>query len=218
MAGLSCSRCGVCCQKGGPALHGEDLALVRSGRLPLASLITIRRGELAHNPLTDRVEPVARELVKIRGTGSDWCCCCYDAAGQGCSIYENRPVACEALQCWQPQESLALVGRDLLGRLDILAPDDPFFSLVQEHERLCPCPDLAGVKRSLLNRDRSRLPSLEEQISRDLAFRDRVVARWRLPLTLETFLFGRPLFFLLQTLGVTIPAGPEGPGSGAVRS
>ena len=73
-----CYRCGICCQKGGPALHGQDLALVRGGQLPLGDLITIRCGELAYNPLSCTIEPVSEELVKIRGTGQEWCCCYYD--------------------------------------------------------------------------------------------------------------------------------------------
>jgi len=206
----TCRRCGVCCRKGGPTLHGEDLALVRAGHLPLANLITIRRGELAHNPLTDRIEPVTRELVKIRGAGNEWCCCYYDAATKGCSIYGNRPVACGVLKCWQPEESLALVGRDLLSRLDILAGDDPLRSLVLEHERLCPCPDMGEVEKSLASQGENCLRSLERQVNIDLAFRDRVVEKQRLPLTLETFLFGRPLFLLLQALGVVASAAPQG--------
>ena len=206
----SCRRCGICCRKGGPALHGEDLALVRAGYLPLASLITIRRGELAHNPLTDRIEPVKRELVKIRGIGGQWCCCYYDAAGQGCSIYGNRPVACEALKCWQPEESLALMGQDLLGRLDILEKDDPFRPYVLEYERLCPCPDMGEVEKNLAGLPEGLLASLEMQVNRDIAFRDQVVRQLHLSLARETFLFGRPLFQLLQALGVMVSESPQG--------
>lgn len=212
-----CLRCGTCCQKGGPALHGADLELVRSGRLPLHDLVTIRRGELAYTPLSGRIEPVTQELVKIRGTGEAWCCCYYDPAG-GCSIYDRRPVACRVLKCWQPEESLALIGQDLLSRLDILEQDDLLRSLVLEHERLCPCPDMGGVERSLAARNGSILPSLEGQVSRDLAFRDRVVRMHRLSLGLEMFLFGRPLFQLLQPLGLAVYESPQGlrlgPGTG----
>jgi len=206
----TCLRCGVCCRKGGPALHGGDLSLVRAGHLPLAHLITIRRGELAHNPLIDRIEPVARELVKIRGIGGQWCCCYYDSAGKGCSIYGNRPVACEALKCWQPEESLALVGRNLLSRLDILEEDDPLRPYVLEHERLCPCPDMGEVEKNLVGQPEEVLPSLEIQVNRDLAFRDQVIRQLDLSLAQETFLFGRPLFQLLQALGVMVSELPQG--------
>ena len=70
-----CIQCGTCCTSGGPALHTEDEQLVRSGKIPLAQLITIRKGELAHNPILKRLQPVKRELVKISGVGREWNCC-----------------------------------------------------------------------------------------------------------------------------------------------
>ncbi|KAF0188513.1 MAG: putative Fe-S [Desulfobulbaceae bacterium] len=183
---------------------------MRDGHLPLADLITIRRGELAHNPLTDRIEPVTQELVKLRGTGAEWCCCYYDPASRGCSIYRNRPVACGVLQCWQPELTLALVGRDLLSRLDLLAEDEALRTLVLEYERLCPGPDMGEVERNLADQAENVLSTLEEQVNRDLAFRDRVVRELHLPLALEMFLFGRPLFQLLQALGVKVSEAPQG--------
>ena len=40
-----CRRCGTCCEKGGPALHGEDRPLVDRGQVPARCLFTIRAGE-----------------------------------------------------------------------------------------------------------------------------------------------------------------------------
>jgi len=183
---------------------------VRDGHLPLTDLITIRRGELAHNPLTDRIEPVVQELVKLRGVGVEWCCCYYDAARRGCSIYQNRPVACEVLKCWQPEQSLALIGQDLLSRLDLLPSPAPLRSLVLEYEHLHPCPDMGEVEKALADQVENVLSTLEMQVNGDLAFRDRVVRELGLPLALEMFLFGRPLFQLLQTLGVIVSEAPQG--------
>jgi Fe-S-cluster containining protein len=205
-----CLRCGTCCQKGGPALHGQDLALVRGGQLPLDDLITIRRGELAYSPLSDRIESALAELVKIRGTGQDWCCCYYDPTNNGCSIYGSRPMACGVLKCWQPDETLALVGQDLLSRLEILEEGDPLRALVQEYERACPCPDMGEVEKSLAGLDESVLRALEYQVNIDIAFRDRVVQKYNLSLANELFLFGRPLFQLLQAFGVGVSESPQG--------
>lgn len=176
----------------------------------MANLITIRRGELAHNPLSGTIEPILSELVKIRGTGQEWCCWYYEPASKGCSIYGNRPLACGILKCWQPEETLALVGKDLLSRLDILDDDDPLHPLVLEHERLCPCPDMGDVEKTLSEQADNILQSLEDQVNIDLAFRDRVVKEFNLPLSLELFLFGRPLFQLLQAFGVAVSESPQG--------
>ena len=205
-----CKRCGICCQKGGPALHGQDLALVRDGWLPMENLITIRRGELAHNPLSGAIEPVAAELVKIRGTGQEWSCCYYEPSSKGCSIYGGRPLACGVLKCWQPEEILVLVGQDLLSRLDILEEQDPLRPLVVEHEGLCPCPDMGEVQKNLAEQEDRALSSLEIPVNSDLAFRDRVVKEFNLPLAHELFLFGRPLFQLLQPFGVLVSESRQG--------
>ncbi len=183
---------------------------MRGGQLPWGDLITIRRGELAYNPLSDAIEPVLQELVKIRGTGREWCCCYYDPASKGCSIYGKRPMACGVLKCWQPGETLALVGRDLLSRLDILEDDDPLRPFVLEHERLCPCPDMGEVQRTLTDQKESCLRSLEMQVNTDIAFRNRLVRELNLPLARELFLFGRPLFQLLQALGVLVSETEQG--------
>ncbi len=205
-----CYRCGTCCRKGGPALHGPDLELVRSGRIPRKDLITLRRGELAYNPVVDGVQPVAVELVKLRGVGREWSCCYYDTLSRGCMIYAHRPVACETLKCWRPAESLALVEQDCLSRLDILGLDDPFRALVIEHEASCPCPDLLGAARNLEGEPEQTLIRLQQLVDRDLAFRQRVLHEVKLDRDEELFYFGRPLFQLLA--GISIMAVNHPPG------
>ena len=62
-----CQRCGVCCEKGGPSLHIKDRRLVDSGRIPARCLFTIRQGELARDNVKGTLEPMAAELIKIKG-------------------------------------------------------------------------------------------------------------------------------------------------------
>lgn len=201
----SCRRCGTCCSQGGPALHRRDLELVKSGRIPLDRLITVRRGELAHNPLTGRVQAVRAELVKIAGTGEDWCCGYYDAENRGCGIYEHRPQACEVLQCWNTEAILALVERDLLSRLDIIDPAGPLARLIVEHEERCPCPsNLEGMEDRLPDMTEAEQAGLEQLVSADLLFRERVVRECGLTLQQEMFYFGRPIFQLLQPFGIRV--------------
>ena len=198
-----CRKCGTCCLQGGPALHMEDLGLIRSGKLPINRLITIRKGELADDPLTDSVHAVAYELVKITGTGRDWRCFYY-AAEKGCTIYASRPSACRVLKCWDTAAILALVGQDTLTRLDILAAGDPLRPLVEEHERLCPCPDMEMIRGSVLSGRVQGLDDLQRLVDVDLQFRDQVINDRGLSLAEEMFFFGRPLFQLLQAVGIGI--------------
>ena len=204
MTTATCRRCGSCCLQGGPALHRADLALIENGIIPLERLITIRKGELADNPVAGGVRATRVELVKIAGSGRDWRCCYYDEAARGCRIYGRRPQACGVLQCWDTAAILALVETDVLSRLDIVAVDDPLRPLIMEHERECPCPDLERLGRGIALLAEGERIALQDLAARDLAFRDRVVRQLGLSLGLELFAFGRPIFQLLQPLGIRV--------------
>ncbi|WP_310599898.1 YkgJ family cysteine cluster protein [Desulfobulbus sp.] len=208
----ACRRCGTCCLQGGPALHGPDLALIRAGWLHPDNLITVRRGELAVQPLAAGPEPVAREFLKLAGQGGSWCCLFYDGAAGGCRCYDHRPMACGLLDCADTGPLLAVAGQDLLTRFDCLEADDPLVPLMREHERTCPCPDLEAVGHDLRGAQtaRERLARLEAAVARDLRFRERAAQSLGLSLGRELFAFGRPLFQLLLPLGIQTRNTPDG--------
>lgn len=210
-ATTTCKRCGTCCRQGGPALHGPDLELLRSGALHLDDLITVRRGELAFQPLAKRPEPVTHEFLKLKGQNGSWCCAFFDETSKGCLRYAHRPTACGLLDCTDTGPLLAIAGQDLLTRFDCLAADDPLLPLIKEHEHTCPCPDLAtiGLDRSQTD-TAALLANLEAAVTRDLAFRTRVTAAHDLTLGQELFAFGRPLFQLLLPLGIQAFNSPAG--------
>ncbi len=205
-----CKRCGMCCKKGGPALHSQDLKLVHGGQLPIDKLITIRKGELAHNPLTGAVQPVKSELVKIKGTGKDWRCTYFNNAARGCTIYGSRPLSCRTLKCWSPDELLEIVEKDTLTRMDILTDDDPLRRLLMEHESLYPCPDLEELADAMAGISFEGKVEVQKLVNEDLQYRSRVIKDHNLTLSLELFYFGRPLFQLLQPLGIRVTETTDG--------
>jgi Fe-S-cluster containining protein len=200
---VTCKKCGNCCKKGGPALHNQDLELVRSGKIPIRSLITIRKGELVLNPVAGKIQPATVELVKIIGTGRQWDCCYYDE-DVGCTVYDHRPYACRLLKCWDTGEILDLVEKDTLSRFDILDEENPLLSVIKEHERMCPCEDLGRIQSHFAQLSDQEKNELEKLVRNDLRFRARVISDFQLKLSEELFYFGRPLFQLLQPLGVRI--------------
>ncbi len=209
----ACRRCGTCCRQGGPALHGPDLELIRSGVLALDDLVTVRRGELAVPPMATGPERVKHEFLKLRGRDGSWCCIFYDDVGKGgCRRYHHRPLACRQLDCADVAPLLELSGRDLLTRFDCLDAEDPLLPLMREHERSCPCPDLQRVSRELKQAGVSpqRMAELETAVAADLAFRNRLQAAYRLSLGRELFAFGRPIFHLLMPLGLQPVGSPTG--------
>lgn len=200
----SCRQCGICCTKGGAALHSSDIALIDALLIPRKDLVTLRKGEFAYNPVSQSVKATDLEIVKLRGTGSEWTCCYYDAEAKGCTIYENRPMACGVLKCWDPEESLALVGLDLLSRLEIVQQEESLIQIITEYETACPLPDFGKIPDALIENPEAILSHLEEIINRDLQFRDNAVAQSSIILEQEMFLFGRPVFQLLQPFGLMV--------------
>lgn len=200
----SCRRCGRCCIEGGPALHGPDLETVRSGKIPLSALITLRRGELARNPVSGLLVALTAELVKLKGVGRDWSCCYFDQNEKRCTVYEHRPQACTVLKCWQPEALLAMVEKDTLTRLDILLADDPIRKRIHEHDSRFPCPDMTELLAKAPRISAIAGQVLQKLVNEDLRFRVLVVKEFELKLSDELFYFGRPVFQLLQPLGARL--------------
>lgn len=196
----SCSQCGICCTKGGPALHVADLEPLRNGAWPLEDLFTIRKGELVQKPFSDEASPTKTELVKLKGKRGSWTCTYFDETLKNCSIYLTRPYSCTVLECWNPTASIELIERDTLTRMDIIEEQDPLRGYVLEYEALCPVPDYMAVKERRLDDDGKAQISL--LANTDLRIRTGISSKFNLSVDNEMFYFGRPVFQLLAPLGV----------------
>ncbi len=200
----SCQQCGTCCTKGGPALHGEDILLLRQGLLSRQNLITIRKGEFAHNPLTETLQATKKEFIKLKGRDGTWTCCYYNSTVKTCSIYTSRPLACRTLKCWDPAESLTLVETDLLDREQILDGNRELLDLVARHNNLFALPDFSSLSAAVEMGNQKCIRELEESVNLDMDFRNRFVQESELYEKEELFLFGRPLFQLIQPFGLHV--------------
>jgi len=198
----TCKQCGICCTKGGAAFHGADLSLLLELKIPWHDLITLRAGEFAWDPVTESVQAIQKEIIKLRGSGSEWTCCYFDSSNNSCGIYHKRPIACKTLQCWNPEESLALAGKDLLSRAMVLQNETVLQGLVKQYETEFPLPDFNTLETELEYRGETYITELEEQVNKDLIFREREIAKSELVSDIELFLFGRPLFQLLQPFAI----------------
>ena len=202
----ACDRCGTCCTKGGPALHVEDSPLLRDKLLKSEHLITIRKGEPAFSPAADNPEPVVSEIVKIKGKGNTWTCLFYEGKDSGCAIYAHRPIECSLLKCWDTADLENVAGKDLLSRFDIIDQDDPLLSFIKDHEEKCSLENL-GALLSRLQDDTNKMQALNKLkglVNTDLMLRTQACEKLQLSLQLELFFFGRPLFKILEELGITM--------------
>jgi Fe-S-cluster containining protein len=190
MKKIACQRCGICCTKGGPVLHREDLPLITGQTIQPHQLVVIRQGEPAYNPATDQVEPAVCEMLKIQGTAGSWQCLFYDAHHRSCTIHAGRPLECRLLHCRDTRAVLAVTGRDCLTRRDLISADDPALAFLQAFEH-CSWQRLNDL---LASPDPAAIEAAEEILAADLHLRQQAIHRLQLSLAQELFYFGRPLF------------------------
>ncbi len=202
---VQCDRCGKCCLQGGPALHTQDRHLVEEKIFTFADLVTVRKGELAYQPMAQEPEVVKEEFLKLQGIPGSWICKYYDGIGKKCTIYGDRPVACRVLECTSPEALLTITGKNLLTRFDCIDSNDPLLEIVKEHEQECGCPDfneLMMIKKENGSPSEEQIASLQALVNKDLAYRTMADSKYGLSLARELFYFGRPIFQQLAPLGI----------------
>jgi Fe-S-cluster containining protein len=201
-----CRRCGTCCLKGGPALHPEDLPLLQDNFLHRKNLITIREGEPLLFLAGKNQQPAPTEIIKIKGSGTDWTCMFFARKSASCRIYNQRPLECSLLQCWDTTELENVAGKNLLTRYDIIDLHDPVRPFIKEQKIKCPLDMLGHLLHKVTRKKdhRSAMVQLANLVNADLAIRSQAYENLRFSLDLELFYFGRPLFVILKQFGMGV--------------
>ncbi len=208
MDGGPCRRCGICCRKGGPALHPEDMQAVESGAIPLALLVTLRQGETARdNVKGGGLIVLPCEMIKLRGQGRGWACACLSPGRvAGCLIYLGRPLECRTLECWAPASLEALSAGPYLSRRNLLRKRPELLDLIATHEVRCGFGRLRELAQAVRRPGGcpEMLAELGAMLAFDAALREAASQRG-LSAELLPFLLGRPLAELLRlTFGMVV--------------
>ncbi len=208
----SCVRCGTCCMKGGPTLHHEDKKVLLSGYVGHQHLVTIREGETVFNPVSGRPEPVSGEMIKVRGKGKDWTCYFYDGKETSCRIYGDRFLECRLLKCWDPSGLISVIGRNNIVRADIINRGDPIMGVIEAHDRECSCRVFEDMTSAVLRgrKEAESRAKLSELIRKDISMRSYSISELGLKPEFELFIFGRPLFEILNSRGLSVRFPDEG--------
>jgi Fe-S-cluster containining protein len=189
-----CVRCATCCKKGGPGLHLEDRKRIEDGAIPLKHLYTIRRGEPAYDNIKNCILPAASDIIKITSKKNAHSCTFLDESNNACSIYENRPLECRVLKCWDTQEIERIYAKNRLTRKDVLFQVKDIWNLVSDHEKRCSYSKITEMLPFLMRqRDERSLQELREMIRYDTHFRSLLAEKGGMDPELMDFLFGRPL-------------------------
>lgn len=189
-----CQQCGTCCEKGGPAFHLKDKPLVEKGVILSRYLFTIREGEPAHENVRGGLTRVPSDIIKIKGRGNSWRCVFLDEKGKRCQIYENRPVECRVLKCWDTKDIEKIYLKDLLTRQDLIAGIEGLWELVKDHQQRCNYHVLEKDSNFFKQEnDRDTEERILETIRYDVQLRELVVQKGNMDKEMLEFLFGRPL-------------------------
>jgi Fe-S-cluster containining protein len=187
-----CTRCGTCCEKGGPALHGKDIGLVLEKQILPENLFTIRTGELVYDNVKGCLCATDSEIIKIRSASEQSACIYYDCAGKGCTIYEARPIECQVMTCWDTTAARAFYNVDRLDRASVFGQVDWIMELIQAHEEKCGYKKLEKLCSLRQTGDLKAAEDIEEALRYDAEIRRVVKEKTEIARMLD-FVFGRPL-------------------------
>jgi Fe-S-cluster containining protein len=198
-----CRRCGTCCKKGGPSFHQEDKALIEKGVIHSKYLYTIRKGEMAYDNVRQCLEAVSSDVIKLKGKGESWTCILFDEKQNACTIYENRPIECRALKCWDTKALEDLYDRKRLKREDLIADIEGLWGIIKDHQARCNYETIQKLVSAINSGGGAEArQKLAEIIQFDIEIRTLVVSRGGLDMEMLDFLFGRPLKQTLKNFGL----------------
>lgn len=197
-----CRQCGTCCKKGGPAFHKEDQHLIESGAIHTRFLYTIRQGEMVRDNVSGTLIPVDSDIIKIRGHGgTDWTCIFFDNENHLCTIYENRPMECRALKCWDISDIQSVYKFDRITRKDLIGGVKGLWDLVVDHQARCSYDDLGKQLKPAKKGDLDAARKILEIVKYDQKLRPLLVAQSGIDAEMLDFLFGRPLTETIHMFG-----------------
>ncbi|OEU61355.1 MAG: hypothetical protein BA867_12570 [Desulfobacterales bacterium S5133MH16] len=200
-----CIRCGTCCKKGGPSFHLEDKVLIEKGIILSKYLYTIREGELCYDNVKESILPAASDIIKIKGQKDSVTCIFFNEKENECTIYDNRPLECRALKCWDTREIERIYSKNRLTRKDLISTIEGLWDLVEDHQRRCSYETLKFFIDAL-NKDKKdeALKGIFDIIEYDAQIRELVVQKGDLDPEMTDFIFGRPITETIRMYGFKI--------------
>jgi Fe-S-cluster containining protein len=197
-----CQRCCTCCKKGGPAFHLEDKTLIESGIILSKFLYTIRAGEPSYDNVKNRIAPAATDIIKIKSKKNSHVCILLDESTKACTVYENRPLECRVLKCWDTAEIERIYAKDRLTRKDLFYQIKDIWNLVSDHQKRCSYSIIQNILDDQKNAAlEANLQIVQEMIRYDKHIRSLLAEKGGMDPAMIDFLFGRPLAQTIKLYG-----------------
>ncbi len=204
-----CLRCGECCRKGSPTLYLEDMEILKRGIIKRTELLTLRSGEIGFSNVTNDLVLLTEERVKVKEKPGSRQCLLFNPENRGCLIYEDRPLQCRVMECWNPDGYQSLDARLFLSRKELLSPHDPLIPVIEVHEKRCA---VSKLQEALSKIQKGRTSAQEEAVDillYDHHIRGFMEEKHGIGRENQALLFGRPLFDLLPSFGFQSHRGPD---------
>jgi Fe-S-cluster containining protein len=200
----TCRRCGACCKKGGPTFHIEDKMLIEKGTIPLKYIYTIREGERCYDNIKECFLPASSDIIKIKGQKNSRTCVFFNEI-KGCTIYEDRPMECRLLKCWDTGEIKRIYAKNRLTRKDLISSIEGLWELVEGHQERCSY-SVLQFSIDALHKDNRReaLEGILNIIEYDKKIRSLATKKADLDPELTDFLFGCPITETIKIYGIKI--------------
>ncbi|MBF0117535.1 MAG: YkgJ family cysteine cluster protein [Desulfobacterales bacterium] len=193
---MTCNKCGKCCIKGGPTLHLVDKDLIIKGLIPISFLYTIRKSELVYENVKNKLVSLDIEIIKIKGKKDSWECIFFNSDTNNCGIYENRPIECKVLYCFDTREIEKVYAKERITRNDLIPNKNTFWNLINIHEQTC---SYDKIKNLLTHHE-----SIIKLVKYDMNLRGLVLEKSGIDVDSLDFYFGRPLFQTIKSFGFNL--------------
>ena len=200
---MECKRCGTCCKKGGPCFHIEDKMLIEKGVILIKYLYTIREGELAYDNIKERLISVNSDLIKIKSKNNSRECIFFGEKDNSCRIYDNRPVECRVLKCWDTREIEQIYFKNRLIRKDLLYKVEGLWSLIEDHQSRCSYDKIKHFVKELDGEKKNKaIQGIYDILIYDDSIRKLIVKKGKMDPENLDFLFGRPVVATIRMFGL----------------
>ncbi len=203
MAKQECIRCGRCCRLNPPALHLEDVSLIKEGHIPFSSMITFRKGEILWDNVKNRLTTLEEEIIRIRSKKNNSPCYFFEEKTSSCIIYVHRPMECRKFKCWDPTEMTNYYDSNRMSRLDIISSNSAMGQLIEEYEKKIPLLRIKKLVPLLKKGEKKAAEELKELLLYDRAIRDYLREKLHLTQEIEFFL-GRSVEKILYQFDIII--------------
>jgi Fe-S-cluster containining protein len=168
--------------------------LIEKGIILSRYLYTIRKGEMTYDNVKNRMIPAGTDIIKTKGRDGALTCVFFAESGNGCTIYDKRPLECRVLKCWDTREIEKIYAKNRLTRRDLVSNVAGLWELIDDHQTRCSYEKIYRLLKMVDgDKKNAALKDLLAIFQYDTQIRELAVQKGSLDPEIVDFLFGRPI-------------------------